>query len=116
MSVLEPTSTSPNDEPPTTDGLACPSTSSCVAADDQGNVITFDPGTSAAPAVTSLGKDSWSAMACPSATQCTVAGNGAEATFAPSSPTETTPVKVEAGKDQIIDLGLPVGGTVHGAR
>ncbi len=55
--VLEPTSTSPNDEPPTTDGLACPSTSSCVAADTQGNVITFDPGSSAAPVVTSLGQE-----------------------------------------------------------
>ncbi len=105
--MLEPTSTSPNDEPPTTDGLACPSTSSCVAADNQGNVITFDPGTSAAPVLTSLGKTSWSAVACPSATQCTVAGAGLEATFDPASVAGTTPVKIETAKNPIIDLACP---------
>jgi hypothetical protein len=102
--VLEPTSTSPNDEPPTTDGLACPSTSACVATDTQGNVITFDPGSTAAPELTSLGPEAWSAVACPSATQCTVAGDGVEATFDPSSPTGTVPVRVEPGTSQIIDL------------
>jgi hypothetical protein len=105
--VLEPTSTSPNDEPPTTDGLACPSTSACVATDTHGNVITFDPGTSAAPALTSLSQGSWSAVACPSATQCTVAGDGVEATFDPSSPTGTPSVKVEQGTNRIIDLACP---------
>ena len=105
--VLEPTSTSPNDEPPTTDGLACPSTSACVATDTQGNVIAFDPVSSAAPVLTSLGQQSWSAVACPSATECIVAGDGSEATFNPASPSGTAPVKVQPGKNQIIDLACP---------
>ncbi len=105
--VLEPTSTSPNDEPPTTDGLACPSISSCVAVDTQGNVITFDPGTSTAPSLTSLSKEGWAGVSCSSAAQCTVAGGGDEATFDPAAPSATTLVKVEQGKNQIVDLACP---------
>jgi hypothetical protein len=92
---------------PSLQGVSCPSTSLCVAADTDGNVITFVPGSSAAPKLTSLGSGEWNAIACPLATQCTVAGQNVEVTFNPAAPAAVTPVKVEPSQDDIIDLACP---------
>jgi hypothetical protein len=104
--TLEPAS-SPAGEGPTVRGVSCPSTSECVAADTDGNVIRFTPGTSAAAVITSLGSGEWNTIDCPTATQCTAAGQNVEATFNPSSPAGATRVKVEPNIDDIIDLSCP---------
>jgi hypothetical protein len=92
---------------PTVEGVACPSSSLCVAGDTNGNVITFAPGSSVAAKLTSLGSGEWNAIACPSTTQCTVAGQNVEATFNPAAPAGAARVKVEPSQDDIIDLSCP---------
>lgn len=104
--TLEP-ATTPDGDDITVQGVACPTTSKCVATDTGGNVIAFGPGSSAAPVVTSLGTDGWNAISCPSATQCTVVGDNREATFNPASPAGTTPVKVAKNLHDMIDLACP---------
>jgi hypothetical protein len=98
---------SPDQPGPMIFGLACPSTTLCVAADTTGNAITFDPNSSAAPAVTPLFAVVYTSVACPSATQCTVAGGGDEATFDPTSPAAAKAATIEQGKRQMIDLACP---------
>jgi hypothetical protein len=103
--TLESTS---SDQGPTLRGVSCPSTSLCVAADTNGNVIRFAPGSNATPTVTSLGSGEWNAIVCPSTSQCTVAGQNVEATFNPSSPGGVMRVKVEPSIDDIVDLSCPI--------
>jgi len=98
---------SPDQQGPAIFGLACASATLCVAADTNGNAITFNPSSTAAPVVTALFAVVWSSVACPSTTQCTVAGDGDEATFDPTSPAAAEAVTIEQGKRQILDLACP---------
>jgi hypothetical protein len=102
--TLEATS---SDQGATVSSVSCPTTALCVAADSDGNVIRFTPGSTATPVVTSVGKGEWNTISCPSATQCTAAGQSAEATFNPSSPAGAPRVAVEPSSDDIIDLSCP---------
>ena len=105
-----PAPTSVDQQGPAIFALACASTSLCVAADTNGNAITFDPSSTAAPVVTALFAVAWSSVACPSATQCTIAGGVDEATFDPTSPAAAGEVAIEQGKRQIIGLACPSDG------
>ncbi len=72
-------------------GVACPSTSQCTAADSAGQVVTFDPSTRDAPTQTPRltpidASQSLEGVACPSTSQCTAFDNGRELTFDPRSP------------------------------
>ncbi|MFZ0386291.1 MAG: hypothetical protein WAL22_11530 [Solirubrobacteraceae bacterium] len=102
-----PAPTSVDQPGPAIFGLACASTSLCVAADTNGNAITFDPSSTAVPVVTALSAVAWSSVACPSTTQCTIAGGGDEATFDPTAPAAAGEVAIEQGKRQIVGLACP---------
>lgn len=51
--------------------LACPAQDQCIAVDDQGNVVTFDPGAPGNPMQTSVSATALDAVACPISSQCT---------------------------------------------
>jgi hypothetical protein len=87
--------------------LACASSTLCVAADTNGNAITFDPNSTAAPVVTALFAVAWASVVCPSATQCTVAGDGKEATFDPTSPAAAAEATIAPSKRQLVGLACP---------
>jgi hypothetical protein len=54
------------------DGVACPSATQCIAIDDTGQQVTFDPASPGAPSPTPTAIDTNVAgVACPTATQCT---------------------------------------------
>jgi hypothetical protein len=101
------TPTSPDQQGPRIFALACVSTTLCVAASLTGEVITFDPNSTAAPVVTALVAVAWASIVCPSATQCTVAGDGEEATFDPTSPAAATRAAIAPSKRQLVGLACP---------
>jgi hypothetical protein len=98
---------SPDQLGPRIFALACVSTTLCVADDVTGDVITFDPNSTAAPVVTPLSAVAWDSVVCPSATQCTVAGDGEEATFDPTSPAAATEAAIAPSKRQLVGLACP---------
>jgi hypothetical protein len=70
------------------DALACPSAGRCLAIDNAGSLVRFDPVSPSAPKpATIYAASGLSGIACPSATQCTAvnAATGFELTFDPSS-------------------------------
>jgi hypothetical protein len=68
--------------------VACPAVTQCTAVDDQGNAVTFDPGSPDGARTTTIDSGGYlSSIACPSISQCTtVDGGGQEVTFNPASP------------------------------
>ncbi|HLW94185.1 MAG TPA: hypothetical protein VKS25_02295 [Solirubrobacteraceae bacterium] len=80
--------------------LVCLSAAECVAVDTAGQRLVFDPGTMTPPASFAFPGPA-SSIACPSATQCTAAGElgSGEVTFNPLSP-PSDPVPIDVGNDQ----------------
>jgi hypothetical protein len=77
----------------------CPSTSRCVAVDDAGRELMFDPAAPGAPAPAPIHNIRLFGVSCPSLTQCTAVdqaednGPGYELTFDPAAP--ATPAAVQ---------------------
>jgi hypothetical protein len=61
----------------------CPTTTKCVALDDAGNELTFDPATGKATSALHAIGTGFDFLACPSARQCTVVKTQEEVTFKP---------------------------------
>jgi hypothetical protein len=80
-------------------GVACLSTSECVAVDSQGRELTFNPGSPGTPQPVTIDHgEVLLAVACPSASQCTAVDlGGNEVTFDPANPGNATPVPVASG-------------------
>jgi len=73
--------------------VACRSTTECVAVDDTGQQVTFNPKSPGTPAPSTIDSgNGLSGIACPSGTQCTAGDfGGNEVTFNPTSPGSPTP-------------------------
>ncbi len=90
-------------------GVACPSAGQCAAVDTAGREIAFDPTApgSPAPAIVypsglasanplTASSNTLSAIACPSAGQCTAVGYQREFTFEPATPGSPKPITIAA--------------------
>ena len=66
-------------------GIACPSAGRCVAVDDVGQVVTFDPAKPGGASAVPLGSG-FQAVSCASVSQCTAISSHYEATFDPANP------------------------------
>jgi hypothetical protein len=73
-------------------GVACPSARQCVAVDEGGGQVTFDPTSPGIPKRAAIGSpDGLNAVACPSASVCAAVGEGGEeVSFDPASPGAST--------------------------
>jgi hypothetical protein len=85
--------------------VACPSASRCVAVDENGDEVTFDPASPGSPTPVAIDTgNSFDSVACPSLSQCTAVDyQGNELTFDPASPGSPTPVSIDgaAGLDAV---------------
>lgn len=92
--------------------VACPVLDRCVAVDNRGREVTFDPAAPASARVATItthseGQDNLRAVSCPTATQCVAVDNfGQESSFDPGSPV--------AGARQIDSLVIRGGPVLNG--
>ncbi len=79
-------------------GLACPSTTECIAVDGGGNELTFDPGSPGGLTPTSIDTYPLTGVACPSSRQCIAPDDhGGAITFDPVSPGTRSTVMIGDG-------------------
>jgi hypothetical protein len=78
------------------DQFTCPSVSQCTGVTEEGQAVTFNPGSPGSPTPTTIDKAGISAIACPSLSECTaVDDHGQEVTFNPDSPGSPTPTTID---------------------
>jgi len=96
--------------------VACPAADLCVAVDNSGGEVTFDPQRPGVPAPTTIDPGSLvaptnpgvKAVACPSTTQCTaVDGAGGEVTFDPADPGKPKRVSID-GSTPLRSIACPL--------
>ncbi len=91
-----------------TPGLACPSPTLCVIADDAGNIVTLSPTDPQNATRTALDPGgSLVAVACPTATQCTAISQTEQWTFDPRDPATHVTATIETGTGQATALACP---------
>src|SRR6202008_4353239 len=93
-------------------GVACPQSTECVAVDDSGHAISFNPdptGKAVAPVASRVdGQPVLSAVACPLTDQCTAADeSGNELTFDPRSSAPPSSAPIDTGGVAIYALACP---------
>ena len=90
-------------------GLACSSSTRCVAIDGLGQTVTFNPASpsGAAPVVRSANA-TLLGIACPSDNQCTVVDSGGHAiTFDPASSGGTTTATITSAPGGLVSIACP---------
>lgn len=75
------------------DAVACPTANECIAVDDLGQEVTFNPASPGTPTPATVDPAAGlAAVACPSSSQCTaVDPGGREVTFDPASRAASAP-------------------------
>jgi hypothetical protein len=95
---------------PPLEALACPSSGQCVALDQGGGEVSFDPGSPAPALPANVHAASPAALACLSASQCiAVDGAGDEVTFSPAAGAQATSTAIDPGQSLIALACSPDG-------
>jgi len=97
---------------PALEALACPAVDRCVALDQGGGEVSFDPAAPGSAAPTDLHAPSPGGLACISTSQCVaVDGAGDEISFNPAAPAQATTTAIDPG-EALIALACSPDGSV----